>query len=853
MSSSQNLKETYIIGKNKKQIFYYRNVIFMNEETAKLIFGEKHKNNLIKTKCLLGNKHMFVFMEYKFKTIIELGSINNDDCLYKVEIIINLNKEEQIIDKIKAISYYEFYSILNLPNMNEANTAPFYNEQKEIIGEVYKLQSNKEYYSNECYNQLLRKIIYLIFYFEKFKYSIITNTKLDIEQNLKKGKIDRFYLINENYIKNIKENYQWENIKKNINKIGIGQQTLKLVQNDMEKFLEKKVLLIQQRMPELNKFYNENNNNNDNEFQIEEPDLDLLLLYGKNFYFYVNFFLLKSEIYDILFELDEKQSINMKNKNSYLQCFFVEGYSFVILKKESTQINNYYILEVGEIDNDNKFNLKYFLLYNTKEDFYKHFRLLSNKGIKNFFQSLNFKDSNFFLDLNDSNGQKIGEVRQYIVNNGENINDISNNSSKQTIDQSIDNYIPIKQKFYEPPKIGLQNVGATCYMNATLQCLCQIEKLADYFKSEEKIDYKIREYKMKNEDCLTYSFKNLIENVWPTNEKYLKKKYTGQNSKNKYFIPKEFKEKISIMNPLFQGVKANDSKDLVNFIIMRLHEELNEGEKIKNNNYGVPSQEDEIGSYNFFNNSFFTENNSIISKIFYGTLGTKYECSKCHIKKFNYQSAFFYIFPLEEIRKYKINIEKEKCIQNMQQQMAMMQMQMGQNMFMFNNMNNYNAQIMCQPYLTQIENINSVNIYECFDYYQKIEIMSGDNAMHCNNCKSQEAALYQTYIVNSPDIIIIILNRGKGIEFNVKLEFTELLNLQCYVKNYNGLSSYYKLIGVVTHLGESGASGHFIAYCRSPINNTWYQYNDELCNDVNNFKKDVIDYAMPYILFYQIQ
>ena len=185
----------------------------------------------------------------------------------------------------------------------------------------------------------------------------------------------------------------------------------------------------------------------------------------------------------------------------------------------------------------------------------------------------------------------------------------------------------------------------------------------------------------------------------------------------------------------------------------------------------------------------------------------------------------------------------------MQQQMAMMQMQMGQNMFMFNNMNNYNAQIMCQPYLTQLENINSVNIYECFDYYQKTETMSGDNAMHCNNCKSQETAYYQTYIVNSPDIIIIILNRGKGIEFNVKLEFTEYLNLQCYVKNYNGLSSNYKLIGVVTHLGESGASGHFIAYCRSPINNTWYQYNDELCNDVNNFKKDVIDYAMPYILF----
>ena len=52
-------------------------------------------------------------------------------------------------------------------------------------------------------------------------------------------------------------------------------------------------------------------------------------------------------------------------------------------------------------------------------------------------------------------------------------------------------------------------------------------------------------------------------------------------------------------------------------------------------------------------------------------------------------------------------------------------------------------------------------------------------------------------------------------------------------------------------MGESGASGHFIAYCKSPINDIWYKYNDDLCLPVTNFQKEVIDYAMPYILFYQ--
>ena len=63
----------------------------------------------------------------------------------------------------------------------------------------------------------------------------------------------------------------------------------------------------------------------------------------------------------------------------------------------------------------------------------------------------------------------------------------------------------------------------------------------------------------------------------------------------------------------------------------------------------------------------------------------------------------------------------------------------------------------------------------------------------------------------------------------------------------------YDLVGVVTHMDESGASGHFIAYCKSPIDHCWYNYNDDLVFPVNNFVNDVINYAMPYILFYQKQ
>ena len=302
------------------------------------------------------------------------------------------------------------------------------------------------------------------------------------------------------------------------------------------------------------------------------------------------------------------------------------------------------------------------------------------------------------------------------------------------------------------------------------------------------------------------------------------------------------------MNPLFEGAKANDSKDLVNFIIMTLHEELNEGIKVEDNNNYSPSQEDEILMYNFFKDNYFKENKSIICDLFYGINGTKYECISCHTKKYNYQIGFFYIFPLEEVRKFKIQNLQQVYMQNMQNQMNI-QVQAGQLMPFMNNM--VNLMNMCQPYFTNIQNINSVNINDCFDFNQKVEQMCGENSMYCNICKRQETAYYQSYIVDSPEIIIMVLNRGKGIEFNVKLEFPEYLNIKNYIRVTNNDPYNYKIIGVVTHMGESGASGHFVAYCRSPIDDKWYNYNDDLCFPVDDFKKKVIDYAMPYILFYQ--
>ena len=92
------------------------------------------------------------------------------------------------------------------------------------------------------------------------------------------------------------------------------------------------------------------------------------------------------------------------------------------------------------------------------------------------------------------------------------------------------------------------------------------------------------------------------------------------------------------------------------------------------------------------------------------------------------------------------------------------------------------------------------------------------------------------------------MNRGKGIQ--IKINFAEELNLYNFI-DHKETGFNYKLIGVIANLGESGINEHFIAFCKNPINNLWYQYNDSIVKEVSNFKAEVIDFAMPNMIIYQ--
>ena len=108
------------------------------------------------------------------------------------------------------------------------------------------------------------------------------------------------------------------------------------------------------------------------------------------------------------------------------------------------------------------------------------------------------------------------------------------------------------------------------------------------------------------------------------------------------------------MNPLFQGIEANDAQDLVNFIIMTLHEKLNKSPKNNNNyiNYNkfIVQRNEKIALYNFLKD-FNNNNNSIIKDLFYAINRYMAQCSNCFNILYNYQIYFFFSNPFRRSKK----------------------------------------------------------------------------------------------------------------------------------------------------------------------------------------------------------
>ena len=812
----------YPIMRKIEDIYYYNNYTYINEETLNYFiegFGLENENKFPKVIFYRNNEKDIDIIEYN-KNNIKIVDCHNIIHLFKkiTRYVIEFsdqNLHNELINKalnegmsfIHAYDNYDNY-ILNKIKIKETNKFYYLKlKAKTINNHQFEINDTlKKNYEN--IHNILEKIFKNNYYLKAFTniYCFENLIKSFDRNNYKKGDNEyEVYLIDKNWMNNWKNMYSYEKaeifLKFNINLLldntiyniqtfnnNFKKEILDKINTkdfiEPLKFCKKRIINLNninisyfvdfefidyftfktfERLYDINSGYPEIKCKisllKDNTIIIEynnsdTPSFQILVIRNNKI---SENYLIKST-----FNINEiKNTFKRNNFNNSMSIFGINNRNFA---KEKINYNNIYIGDIYNINNINP-------LYNPKVfDQPKNNNIFNNKTTNN----------RSFTNIGNT-----GNTSNYYYNN---LINLSFNSFFKN-----DKIVKKQVIMNKPSLIGLDNIGATCYMNASLQCMSNIIELSKFFLKEDLSAIN------QNKKELSSAYQEVIYNLWPQdNNIYRVKSYA----------PNNFKNVISKMNPLFDGIQANDSKDLIQFLLTEIHSELNVI-KINNNrnnfpNYGNNNYVTSI--YNFqeaftkFSFYFMENYNSIISNIFFGMECSTNKCLFCNSSTYNVQCFNMLIFPLEKVRLFK----------------------------------GYNR----NQYLT---------IRDCLECHRCPDYLLGENQIFCNKCHLNRNACNSTFLVYGPNVLIINLNRGKGLEYDVKINFEFDLDISNFVCN-NKSPKRYELIGVVMHYGESSMSGHYIAYCKSKLDNIWYKYNDSIVTKADI--REMFTAGIAYILFY---
>ena len=109
---------------------------------------------------------------------------------------------------------------------------------------------------------------------------------------------------------------------------------------------------------------------------------------------------------------------------------------------------------------------------------------------------------------------------------------------------------------------GLSNLGNTCFMNSSLQCLSNSEALTRFFLSEKWKEDLNRGNPLGMQGNLAEEFSKVLEDLWAEPRSYS-------------VCPRDFKRTIGRFAPQFTGYSQHDSQELLAFLLDGLHEDLN--------------------------------------------------------------------------------------------------------------------------------------------------------------------------------------------------------------------------------------------------------------------------------------
>jgi len=421
--------------------------------------------------------------------------------------------------------------------------------------------------------------------------------------------------------------------------------------------------------------------------------------------------------------------------------------------------------------------------------------------------------------------------------------------------------------------VGLTNVGNSCFMNASLQCLAHTPTLQRHFRKVEK-----RHKKSTPPQKLIVGLTNWFNNDWKT----------SQSS----YAPDDIFRVMPQINPMFQGFGQHDSQEFLRCVLDVAHEELRDDvpkhpELYLRKHFGAIGSDAAIPS-NAAGNGMSDEKKkegleepsqgeakekevnpdemepcSVVKRIFGGRIVSNVKCLNCLQISRKIDPMYDISVPIPSLdavpqaRSSSRNQSGDPPTPpgedkngNRSEDRAV------------NNTNKTAINFMMQKMTTVTSSVKNwfvdkgVAVTDCLYKFCEPEILTGRDQYLCEKCKIKNDCEKSIKLLDLPEILCIHIKRfrydgsawfgsknSKIVTFPLNdLDVAEFLDPASKEEE-----TTYRLIGIVQHIGAMG-EGHYIAYCRHYKTKEWYEFDDSRTQAVS---PETVEKAEPYILFYQ--
>lgn len=363
----------------------------------------------------------------------------------------------------------------------------------------------------------------------------------------------------------------------------------------------------------------------------------------------------------------------------------------------------------------------------------------------------------------------------------------------------------------EQGKLGLPNVGNSCYLNSTIQCLAGTPGLLSYFFQSVKRDNEqsVRRYKIDMSNV-----KTIKNNKTDTKKKLMDAWYSllvqlwgtsGRVNPIPFYrsigqVANESNVSISVSGG------QNDFQEFLILLMDSLHDVLSYETKM--NIVGTEMNNMDKLSVIAYNNyiKHFEKDYSIFVKFFIGQISTQ------TIGECGHESIIF-----DPIKFLNLIIPPSQ-----------------ETLTITDLFENY----VKETYLKEHKSQNG-------------EIV--DERWFCDKCNTKVNAKIKNSIWDLPKYLIITLGRyqyfPRPCKINTNIVYPlENLDMNNFHSGFKSESMKYNLYAVSNHFGNQ-SGGHYTAYRKNP-DNKWYSFNDESVSEITN-PEDVVVNNNAYCLFYE--